>query len=200
MLADQPPQLADELGVATGGQIGVGPCLHRLEPLLLESWQRISGERLPGEVEERFAAPQLERRPQRARRILGPSLFEKRPAFVAEAFEPGEIDLLGIDREHIAGRPRLEHLVRLEELPEPGDVLLESGGGVLGWIAAPELLDQPVARDHPARIEQEQGEEAALLGPTQANHPLALAHLERAEDGEVKGGGQTATVPRVSAA
>ena len=42
--------------------------------------------------------------------------------------------------------------------------------------------------------------EAALLCAAQANHPLALAHLERAEDGEVKGGGQTATVPRVSAA
>ena len=90
--------------------------------------------------------------------------------------------------------------MRLEELPEPGDVLLESGGGVLGWIAAPELLDQPVARDHPPRIEQEQGKEAALLGPAQAEDPLALAHLERAEDGEVKGARQTATVPRMSAA
>ena len=88
MLADEPPQLADELGVATGGEVGVDACLQRLEPLLLEARQRIPGEALPGEVGERFAAPQLERRPQGAGGLLGPPFFEKRPAFVAEAFEP----------------------------------------------------------------------------------------------------------------
>ena len=89
--------------------------------------------------------------------------------------------------------------MRLEQLPEPGNVLLERGRSVLGRMAAPELLDQPIARDDATGVEQEQGEQTPLLEPAQPNLSPALEHLERPEDREVKDGGQSATVPRVSA-
>jgi hypothetical protein len=79
-------------------------------------------------------------------------------------------------------------------------VLLERGGSILGRVVTPELIDQAVARDDAARVEQEQGEQAALFDPSQASVFLPLADLERAEDVEVGPGSQSATVPRASAA
>ena len=199
VLAHQPAQLADELGVAADREVGVDPRLYCLEPFLLEPRQRIAGKRLADKVGERLAPPELECGAQDTRRLLGAAFVEEPPAFRAEALEPREVELLRVDREHVSRRPRLEDLMRLEQLPEPGNVLLERGRSVLGRMAAPELLDQPIARDDATGVEQEQGEQTPLLEPAQPNLSPALEHLERPEDREVKDGGQSATVPRVSA-
>jgi hypothetical protein len=65
-------------------------------------------------------------------------------------------------------------------------------------VVAPELLDQPVARDDGPRPEQQQCEQAALLDPAEAEPPLAFPHLEGTENAEVEDRRQGPTLPRVS--
>ena len=104
--------------------------------------------------------------------------------------------VLGGDRQEVPGARVDEHVVRLERLPQARDVLLERGRGIVGRIVPPQLLDQAVARDDRARLEQQQGEDASLLDAAQAKLPLALPDLERTEDAEVEACRQRPTVPR----
>ena len=54
-------QLADELGMPPGGEIGFDALLERRQPELLEPRDLGLGERLVGQVGERGAAPERER-------------------------------------------------------------------------------------------------------------------------------------------
>jgi hypothetical protein len=112
--------------------------------------------------------------------------------------EPHQVESLRRRRQDVAAGPRLQHVVRLEQLPQPGDVLLERSRGVLRRRLAPQLLDQPVARDDRARVEQQQREQASLLRAAETYLPLVLPDLERAEETEIEARSQSATVPRRS--
>lgn len=115
-----------------------------------------------------------------------------------KTFEPSEVDPVRTDFEHVTRRASSQDIVRLEQLPEPGDVLLEGGRSILGRGVTPELLDQAVGRDHAACLEQQQGEETALLDAPEAKLPLPLPDLEWAEDVKVEAASQGATVARSS--
>ena len=78
-------------------------------------------------------------------------------------------------------------------------MLLKSCRGVIGRVVTPQLLDQAVARDGRARVDQEEREDAALLHAAQAKLLVPRPDLERAEDAEVETCRQMPTVPRVSA-
>jgi hypothetical protein len=69
-----------------------------------------------------------------------------------------------------------------EHLPELGDVDLERGRGGLRRGPVPELVDQPVSRDDPVRLEEQEGEQPALLGAAERQRTTVLDGLERAED------------------
>ena len=88
----------------------------------------------------------------------------------------------------------------LEQLPQPGYVLMNRTRGVVRPVLAPELLDQPVARDDGPGPEQQQREQAALLDPAEAKPPLAFPHLEGTENAEVEDRRQGPTLPRASGA
>ena len=88
----------------------------------------------------------------------------------------------------------------LEQPPQPRDVLVNRARSVVRSFVAPELLDQPFARDDGARPEQQQREQAALLDPAEPKPPLAFPHLEGTENAKVEGGGQGPTLPRASGA
>jgi hypothetical protein len=100
-----------------------------------------------------------------------------------EAFE---IDLLGCDIERVAGGARDEHGVRLEGLPQSRHVLLQCGLRVRRGVVAPELVDEPVARERLATMQDEQRENAALPRSAECENPLAFDHLERTENAEVE--------------
>ena len=70
MLGNQDLELADELGRAAEGEIGVDPILQRREAKLLEAPDSRSRPRLVGELDQRRAAPQRERLPQSVGRDL----------------------------------------------------------------------------------------------------------------------------------
>ena len=198
--ADQLPQLTDQLAVAGGGEVGVDASLEHLEPRLLQVRQRPGEEALAGQIGERLAAPELEGRPQDAGGLLAATLVEEPAALGAESLEPEQVELLRSDREHVSGPAGLEHLVGLEQPPQPRDVLVNRARSIVRSVVAPEFLDQPVARDDGPRPEQQQREQAALLDPAEAKPPLAFPHLEGTENAEVEGRRQDPTLPRASGA
>ena len=55
----------------------------------------------------------------------------------------------------------------------------------LGRVLAPELVDQPVSRNHLARVQEEHGEQRTWLGPAQGNLAAFVPHLERSQDSEL---------------
>jgi hypothetical protein len=61
----------------------------------------------------------------------------------------------------------------------------QPGGGVLGRLVAPELIDQPVSGDGFVRVEEEGGEKRTQLGSSDGYLGALVAHLERSEDPEV---------------
>jgi hypothetical protein len=67
--------------------------------------------------------------------------------------------------EHIAWRLRLDP-VRTESLAQPRDVSLKSAARRLRRLVAPHLVDQPLGRHHPVRLEDEQRQDESLLGST----------------------------------
>jgi hypothetical protein len=89
--------------------------------------------------------------------------------------------------------------VGLELLPEARDVLLQRGLGVLGGVLAPQLVDEPVGRDDFARVEQQDRENAALLGSAETDLPVPVSSRKGSEDAEFEAAGQGANVPRLSA-
>ena len=89
VLGDERLELADELAVRAGGELGLDRAFERAQPLLLEPPDRGRGERLVGDVGERRAAPQRERL---ALRAVG-----------HEPFEPAHVD---IRRRDAAARSR----------------------------------------------------------------------------------------------
>ena len=198
--AHQLPQLTDQLAVAAGGEVGVDASLEHLEPRLLQVRQLPREEALARQIGERLAAPELEGRPQDAGGLFGATLLEEPAAFGAEPLEPEQVELLRGDREHVSGPSGLEHLMGLEQPPQPRDVLVNRARGVVRPVVAPELLDQPVARDDGPRPEQQQREQAALLDSAEAKPPLAFPHLEGTENAEVEGRRQGPTLPRASGA
>ena len=75
-------------------------------------------------------------------------------------------------------------------------MLLKRRGGIRRRPLAPELVDQPIAGDRLAGVKDEDGEDAALPCAAERKPPLAVTHLERAENAEIERARQTANVPR----
>jgi hypothetical protein len=51
----------------------------------------------------------------------------------------------------------------------------------------PEVVDQAIGRDDLVRVEQEQGENGALLAAADIEHSLTFEHLEGPQDSKVHG-------------
>jgi hypothetical protein len=83
-------------------QIGLQARLQGGEPLLLQPRNLRLRERLIGELGQRLPAPEVQRLPQRAR---GPVRRRaQRPgAFTGQPLEAVQVELLGVELEHIAG-------------------------------------------------------------------------------------------------
>jgi hypothetical protein len=64
------------------------------------------------------------------------------------------------------------------------DVDLERGNGGAGRLGAPDGVDQPVARHHLVRVQEQEREQGALLRCSQWERALLADDLDRAEDAE----------------
>ena len=125
VLGRQRVELRDERGVPAESEVGVDPHLDREEVHLLEAPDRRLGKRLVREIGERGTAPECECLAE----LLGGLLRVGSAGLLDEALEPVEIELLGGEPDHIAGRERDEQLgTRAERLAQPRDARLQRTG------------------------------------------------------------------------
>jgi len=181
MLLDQTLELADELGVMRSIEIGLDPLFERHEAKLFEMRDMGLSEGLEDEVGKRRAAPEAESLSQ------GPRAFGRIPRSRAldQGTEPIEIQLAGPNIHPVTGRFGLEDL-RSECLPQLRDEVLQRGDGGSRRLLAPERVDETVGRHDAAGLEQQEGENGALLQAAEKDRARLLIHLQRSEDSELR--------------
>ena len=154
MLDHEGLQLADELRVPAGGEIGVDALLECRLTQLLEARDLDLREGLVLQVGQRVPAPERQCLAQ-----LLPGVLGVRAASIAEQLlEAGKIELRGLDLEEIAGRPRDEPALA-QLLSQPRDVYLDALGRRRRRLVPPELVDQAVGRHDLVRVQEQQREQ-----------------------------------------
>src|SRR5581483_12516082 len=91
------------------------------------------------------------------------------PGRLDETLEAAPVDRLSVELEHVARRPRDDH-VRAEQAPELGDVSVQRRRSRARRLRAPERLDELVDRDDGARPAGEEGERDAPLERPEPDH------------------------------
>jgi len=160
---DQRLELADERIVRSESQVGVHPILEAGEPELFQTRALNHGERLL-ETGERRSAPQRKGFAQLGRGALGVTAGELGPAVLAEAAEPHDVDGGRVELDRIAGRARQQDL-RRKQLAQLRAVDLHHLHGWIRNVIAPEVLHETLDGDGAVDVEQEPGEQRALLRP-----------------------------------
>jgi hypothetical protein len=176
VLGDEHLQLADDVGVPAGREIGVEPALERRQSQLLQAGDRRARERLVGQVGERRPAPQGERLAQRGRgspRLRLGGLGE-------QALEPRDVDLGGVGAQRVARLAR-DDPVLAQLAAQARHVDVDALGDGRRRRLAPQLVDQALGGDHLVRVQQEDGEQRALLRAAEHERASVLDHLQRAK-------------------
>ena len=143
VLGDQHLELADQLGVAAEREVRLDRAPRA---------PRGAGPRAGRPRFGRTASAELGQAPARATARApradsrGGALGLRLARLGDQPLEALQVDLLRLDLEQVAGRPRHERLGR-QQLAQPRDVDLHDRHRRLGRLVAPELVDQAVARD-----------------------------------------------------
>ena len=111
VLAHQPLELGDQLGVAANREIGVEAQLERDQPQLFQPGDRVRRKRLVAEVRQRLSPPERERLPQGIAGFSRVPLLEQPPSLREEPLEPLEIKRTGLQLQYVSGRLGHEHAV-----------------------------------------------------------------------------------------
>jgi hypothetical protein len=147
VLFDQALQLGNEARTLAERELRLDPLLDRLEPKLLQPPDLRLRERLERQILQCRPTPQRQGGPQLVRPIapLRPSCVRDEP------LEPGEIEPLRVDAQHVAPCRGREH-VAPERLAQVRDVVLQRGGCALRRLRPPDLVDQALAGDELVRV------------------------------------------------
>ncbi len=139
-----------------------------------------------------------------ALKLLGPELTEDdrfRQRFMREAEIAASLDhphivptltfgeengRLGRDVDHIARCPRLQPRVLAERLAELGNLAVHLRRRRNGCAPRIELIRQPVDRDDPVCVEEQDRERRSLLWPAERKRPCVPDDLERPQDPELE--------------
>jgi len=105
---------------------------------------------------------------------------------VDERLESIEVEFALADAELVAGRLGLRFdAVLAEQRPQLGDAHLDRLRRGLGWIVAPERVDQSVTRHNAIRVQQHGCEQRTLFRAGDVHRAPVLEHLQRAQDPEL---------------
>ncbi len=189
-LVDQHRELADELGPLPASEVGLDSRLDRFEAQLLEAQGLGPRELFVGEVLQRRSSPEREGPPQGLRCGRGirrqelPGLGERR------------LERMGVERGRV-GADRVAVISSDEHaaLPPLGPTGFE-GGAQTGdvhpqrlllarRIVSPQLLEDALGGNDSVEVEQQQGEQRALLRRPQINGLAVRSDLERPQDPEL---------------
>ena len=102
-------------------------------------------------------------------------------AGVQQRLEAIAVELPGIDSQPVTGRLR-EQTLLAQHLAQARDLVRERVARGLGRLVAPQLLEQPLARQDVVSVQQQDGEQRALARSADQEPPTVRAHLEWAQD------------------
>ena len=183
LCGDQLLELSHQRVVPPEREIRIDPKLESRAPDLLQPCDRRLGERLVLEVRKRRTSPQRQRFVQALGRLGREPAGLQLPRLVHQLLEPMQVQVIALDSDDVARRPCRQH-VPGECLSKSRDVHAKRIGGALRRILAPELVDQPVRRDHLVRVDEKQREQRPLLGSAQRDLARIVPYLERPENPE----------------
>ena len=95
------------------------------------------------------------------------------------------VDVVGLDRERIAGGAAVDRGGVTEPVTQAGHLLLQGLHTVARRMARPHGIDQLVDRDRLWRAQRERREQGALLRAVELDGVPLDAHVERAEQPDV---------------
>ena len=186
MLRRQLVELSDELPVPAEGELRVDALLERRQQDLLQPRDRELRERLVLEICERRPAPegQASRCSSNAgsaspRASACPASSVSRSNRLRSSCSPRDV-------EDVAGRPGLEPRLLAERLAKLRDLAVHLRRRRHGGAAGIELVGEPVDRDDPVRVQEQDRERRPLLRPAEPDRPVGPDDLERAEDPELE--------------
>jgi hypothetical protein len=186
---DQFRQLGRSPGMPAEGELGGQPVLKGVQAELLQSLPLGLGEGLVGDVGQGRAAPQPERLPQHLGGRPRLAALQQPVALLGQRHEAGGVEVPGRDHQPVAGRLGDQHPRRrpgratgFQRPAQVRHIGLQRGAGLGGLLLAPQLLDQPVERDHLVRMNQHHRQHGPLLGPPQLHPALAVHDLQGPED------------------
>jgi hypothetical protein len=176
-------QFGYELGVATGGKIGLDPALHAFLPLLRQPRDVRLRERLEREVRQRRPSPERQRAARVAAALAGSCSTSAAPS-AAWALNR-TVSSRSASRWSASTR-RAPDECRRELPPQLRDVHLDGVPGRSRRMLTPEIVDQPVDRDDLAEMEREVGDEHLRFGAAEAQGLAVPSNLERAEQQDLE--------------
>ena len=166
MGGDHPLELTEDLDVASGRQVAVDRALGRAQAQLVEAADLGRGERLVGDVGQRVAAPEGQRR--------------TRLRSLDEALEAERVHLAVRELELIAAPAREDpRAVFLEHPPQPRYVELDHLGSAGRRLLSPQSLGQTIGRDRAPELQREHRKNRPLLAGAQLDGPALEASLKR---------------------
>ncbi len=165
-------------------EIGVDAVLERRQALLLETRDLVLGERLVGEVGQRRAAPEGERRSQALRGGARVAALLCGAALGRQPLEAVDVELIGAQLERVTAAASDERALA-ERLPQPRDVDLHRLRRGFRLALAPELVDDAIDRDDLAAMNEQDREHRALPGATERHLSPFGKYVKRAKNADL---------------
>jgi hypothetical protein len=185
MLVDQSLDLGNQIFVALAREVGIDPQSERDEAKFFEP-QVLAAKDVTAEIGERFPAPEVERGGGGFRGLGWSTAYKVGTRALEELLESRQVDGLRIDSKGVAARLRLDGGACSEGLPKVGNSVLESSPPARRGVIRPELVEEPIGRDDPIRVNEEERQELALPAASDWDQLLAVSHFDRPKDEELR--------------
>ncbi len=159
-------ELADDVGVPAGVEVGADRHLRRAQAQLAEAANLRARERLVSHVRQRLSAPQPER--------LAPA------GRVEQTLGERGVDVALRQLELVAATARHDARAVARQRPaQVGDVQLDHLRRARGRRLPPQALGQAIGRDGPTDLQREHREHGPLLAGAQRDGAIVEADLDR---------------------
>jgi hypothetical protein len=184
VLVEQAAQVGHQLGALAEPLLRLDQVLDRDEPLLVQRAQAPVQAGGALDVLAGGAAPQRQGPSEQVRGAGRLALGERRPPVRREPPEGREVELVVADRQPVAGHVAVQ--ARFAGAVDERPAQARGVGADVGHrggrrFAVPDHVDQPVDRDDAARLQQQGGDEAALLGGPDRQHGVLTPDPDRPE-------------------
>ena len=193
--AHQRVELEHQRGVRAAGEVRLDARLLCLQPRLLQRGRAASANGSCSRSASGRPRHRAERVAQLRRRSLAASPAARAARPSAAAARTGAVELVVVELQHVAGRAGDEHGRLAQRLAQARHVRVERGWASGRRALAPERVDQAVAREHLARVEQQHREQRLLPRAAERAAGGPPPSVEGPEDAELEAGSQSATLP-----